>query len=323
MQGDIERVEVDSGGGRPQEGGVERGGAGFGAAGGGDVRLRPGGRAGEGRDLGHGGGGLSLMRGWGAMQQVKVNPTDDAAGGGANLSVDLDRPATPPADGDEVQIRLPPPSLFFDALGGQLRHADRMDAAKQGTWRFFLLFLYSVLLTIFSVYCVTLTLQFLYGIYVPDPAATIRVLNVGTAEFNKDRMKVSSTQMVPFSVQSSNPESFRVLLAGADGATKGIYIGSQVANNFVSTTSIVTDVLGSTDITTSQSLRLNAGNLQVKIPSSKLLLGCSGISPSSDRCMSINGSIALGGLSSHTTSVAGPMSISGQLSARNVKIIGR
>ena len=264
------------------------------------------------------------MRGWGGLQQARVNPTDEG-NSAPNLSIDLDRPSTPPtgaANQDEVQVRLPPPSLFFDALGGQLRHADRVDAAKQGTWRFFLLFLYSVLLTIFSIYCVSVTLQFLYGVYIDDPTNPVRTLNVGTAQFNKDRMKVSSSQMVPFSVQSTNTESFRVLLAGAEGSTKGIYMGTQSANNFITTTSIVTDVLGSTDFNTDQTMRLNSGNKQIVVGSSRLLLGCTGISASTG-CVAVNGSVTLGGTSIHTTTIAGALSVSGQMTTRNVKIVGR
>jgi hypothetical protein len=240
------------------------------------------------------------------------------------MSVDLDRPGTPIADAGEedVQVRLPPPSLFFDALGGQLRHADRVDAAKQGTWRFFLLFLYSILLTIFSIYCVSITLQYLYGIYITDPTATIRVLNVASAEFNKDRLKVSSSQMVPFSVQSNNPDTFRVLLAGASTATKGIYMGTQSGNDFVTTASVVSDVLGSTTINTLQTLKFSPGNNLVSIDNSKLVLGCSGLSTSSG-CIIVNGSVTLGGGSKHKTSVKGDIAISGTMTTKNVKIVGR
>lgn len=321
MQSDIERVEVDNGNwDRNQETkGVERGQTAVAA--GGDDR-KPERRRVDTRDsfVSGMGSGLSLMRGWGASQQARVNPTDDESTAAGNMSVDLDRPTTPPTHEEEVQVRLPPPSLFFDALGGQLRHADRVDAAKQGTWRFFLLFLYSILLTIFSIYCVSITLQYLYGIYITDPTAEFRVLNVGHAEFNKDRLKVTSSQMVPFSVQSTHPDALRFLLAGADTSTKGIYMGTQVGNDFQYSVSIVSDLTGDTSINSLNTLSLNPANNLVSLADSKLSLGCSKINGD---CIAVNGSVLLGSSSKHKTTVKGDLAISGLMTTKNVKIVGR
>jgi hypothetical protein len=325
MDSDIERVAVDDGGRQQDQGarGVERGESALAAAAALESRFDRRRSFGEERAAG---GGLRLMRGWGATQQVRINPTNETSS--PDLSLDLARPdladESVAAHEDDVQVRLPPPNLFSDMLGGMLRHADRVDAAKQGSWRFFLLFLYSVFLTLFILYSSTLVLQYVYGIYVDNFASVIRVLNIGNiAKFDKDRLKVISSQMVPFSVQSTNADALRLLLAGPTTGTTGVYLGAQSGDNFQTTSSFVNDVTGNMDITSQSALRLNSGSSLIQIDSSQLALGCSSKIASTGTCLAVNGSVTLGRSIKNSVSVRGPMGVNGLLTTKNVKIMGR
>lgn len=344
MNNDIERVEVDIGAswnGNDAMQNVERGQAGLMAmravqnaaerakGGGGTDRL-----PGEPRP------GLSLMRGWGMTQQARINPLDgnrpdideDAQVGGRSgrdmsldLRADLDDDNSESLD-DPNALRLPPPSSFSDALGGQLRYADRMDAAKQGSWRFFLLFVFSLALTIFCVYVMTIVLQYLYGISVINWTAPLRIVTVANmAVFDKDRLKVTSSQMVPFSVQSSNPISFRTLLAGTSTANIGLYLGVQKdASTFVESASMISTVKQELKMGSVGDIRMSAGSAAMYLDQTSLTAGCDwGTStPKTTNCLFINGTTQLGSQSNHKTVIKGDASVAGKLIANHMQILG-
>ena len=72
------------------------------------------------------------------------------------------------ASNTEIAMNLPPPSRFTDRLGDAIRMGDRLDLIKRGLWRFFILMIYSGILTCFNLFFVTLLLANIYGVDIID-----------------------------------------------------------------------------------------------------------------------------------------------------------
>ena len=225
------------------------------------------------------------------------------------------------ASNTEIAMNLPPPSRFTDRLGDAIRMGDRLDLIKRGLWRFFILMIYSGILTCF-LFFVTLLLANIYGVDIIDwnqssPGITLQ----DTLTLEDGKASILSSAIVPLQVTGSHDETMKLNVAGTSTAEVLINMGYQDDKDYITRSYLRSDTTGNLALNTQRHLSLTSTSGEVSVTLSKLQWAATRLVV--QECLQVNGTTALGNSTSHNVVASGDMLVkNGKITARDLNVTG-